>query len=369
MGGVYVDITAYHTSTADEETEAEAGQYWVGTISAEFSITEALDVALTASFSTKPDEEGLTLGIEAGYTKTFSRGTELKLFGEGKLTLPCAELGDFYIAGTATVTGLKLGGSELAIDGAVTFSSNCGRLFQLTVVISVERMSRGIEVLPDVFVKIPNLDLRVQSLAKGELDIGLFFPLGKTGELFVNYSMPSGAVTVGVNFYDDTICQYMKDLVSAIPGVAEDPCEEMRKGPLSFVAKALDSIPVRFMTIRFTFEAGIHLIVWLDGMMIGSLDFSVGMIISKVGGEFKFFWILKFDVPEVIKLPEIFGAARGVMEDVINTGLSMLSVVKAIGFVYTTHKVMTFPKVGRCRLTVSKPELRARLVSALETKM
>ena len=26
-------------------------------------------------------------------------------------------------------------------------------------------------------------------------------------------------------------------------------------------------------------------------------------------------------------------------------------------------------KVGRCRLTVSKPELKARLVSALETKM
>jgi len=27
------------------------------------------------------------------------------------------------------------------------------------------------------------------------------------------------------------------------------------------------------------------------------------------------------------------------------------------------------PMVGRCRLTVSKPDLKARLVSALETKM
>ena len=362
MGGVYLDLTAYHTSA--EVTKA--GQYWVGTISAEFSVTEGLDVALTASFSTKPDEGGLTLGIQAGYTKTFSRGTELELSGEGTLKLPCAELGDFYIAGTATVTGVKLGGNELVIDGAVTFSSNCGRLFQLTVEISVDSMDRrGIEVLPDVWVQIPKLDLRAQSLAKGELDIGLCFALGKTGELFVNYSLPSGAVTVGVNFHDDTICQYMKDLVSAIPGVAIDPCKEMRNTPLSFVAKALDSIPVRFMTIRFTYDAGMHLIVWLDGMMIGSLNFSVGMIISKIGGQFRFFWLLKFDVPEVIKLPKIFGPARGVMEDVINTGLSMLSVVKSIGFVYTTHKVMTFPKAAAELLPGGLEDMDAGLTLAL----
>jgi len=366
MGGVYLDLMAYHTSA--EVTKA--GQYWVGTISAEFSITEGLDVAMTASFSTKPDEEGLTLGIQAGYTKTFSRGTELELFGEGTLKLPCTELGDFDIAGTATVTGLNLGGNELVIDGAVTFSSNCGRLFRLTVEISVDALDRrGIEVLPDVWVRIPKLDLRAQSLAKGELDIGVVFALGKTGELFANYSLPSGAVTVGVNFRDDTICQYMKDLVSAIPGVASDPCKEMRSGPLNFVAKALDSIPVRFMTIRFTYDAGMHLIVWLDGMMIGSLDFSVGMIISKVGGQFRFFWLLKFDVPEVIKLPKIFGSARGVMEDVINTGLSMLSVVKSIGFVYTTHKVMTFPRAAAELLPPGLEDMAPGLTLALTLNM
>jgi len=88
----------------------------------------------------------------------------------GRLTIPCTDLGDLYIVGAATVTGLKLGGDELIIDGAVTFSSNCGSLFQLTVVISVDTLdSRGIEVLPDVWVTIPALDLRAQSLAGGSL--------------------------------------------------------------------------------------------------------------------------------------------------------------------------------------------------------
>jgi hypothetical protein len=34
-----------------------------------------------------------------------------------------------------------------------------------------------------------------------------------------------------------------------------------------------------------------------------------------------------------------------------------------------TKDVLSANQVGRCRLTVSKPELKARLVSALETNM
>jgi hypothetical protein len=96
--------------------------------------------------------------------------TSARPYSMGRLTIPCTDLGDLYIVGAATVTGLKLGGDELIIDGAVTFSSNCGSLFQLTVVISVDTLdSRGIEVLPDVWVTIPALDLRAQSLAGGSL--------------------------------------------------------------------------------------------------------------------------------------------------------------------------------------------------------
>jgi hypothetical protein len=48
---------------------------------------------------------------------------------------------------------------------------------------------------------------------------------------------------VGVNFRDDTICRFIEDLVGAIPGtLIEDPCEDMRRSSLNFVANALDSI-------------------------------------------------------------------------------------------------------------------------------
>ena len=129
---VFVDITAYHKSA--EVTNA--GQYWVGTISGDISgIARGLDVAVSASFSTEPNANGLTLEIQTRYTNTFSRGVELSLIGEGRLTLPCKDLGDIDITrGSATVTGLKLAGNDLTIDGNVTFKSDCGILFQLTVV-------------------------------------------------------------------------------------------------------------------------------------------------------------------------------------------------------------------------------------------
>jgi len=287
------------------------------------------------------------VAIQAWYTKTLSKGTELALFGVGRLTIPCRNLGDFYVGGTATVTGLKLGGNQLTINGTANLSSDCGSLFMLTVVISVHALDhRGIEVLPDVWVSVPALDLRVQSLAPGELDIGLVLALGDTGELFANFSLPSGAVTVGVNFRDDTICTFMADLVRAVPGAASEPCDDMRSGELGFAAKALDSIPVRFLTVRFSYDVGMHLIVWLDGMMVGTLKLSIRLIISRVGAAKRFFWLLKFDVPDVIKLPEIFGDARTEMEDVINTGLSMMDTVKSIGFLYTSDRFVTFPQAA-----------------------
>ena len=166
MRDVYLDLTAYHTSAQVKK----AGQYWKGTISANFSLAEGLDVAMSASFSTKPNDDGLTLAVQAEYTKTFSRGTELSLFGEGRLNLPCVDLGDFYLRGSADVTGLRLGGNELTINGDVTFSSDCGGLYQLTVMVSVDALdSRGIEVFPDTFIRVPKLDLRVESLAGGLL--------------------------------------------------------------------------------------------------------------------------------------------------------------------------------------------------------
>jgi len=78
MGGVGVDITAYHTSA--EVTNG--GQYWVGSMSGNISVVEGLDVAVSATFSTKPNAAGLTAAIQATYTRTFSSGTELALFGE-----------------------------------------------------------------------------------------------------------------------------------------------------------------------------------------------------------------------------------------------------------------------------------------------
>ena len=58
MGGVYVDITAYHKSAE----VSNAGQYWVGSIRGNISVTEGLDVAVSASFSTKPGADGLAGG-------------------------------------------------------------------------------------------------------------------------------------------------------------------------------------------------------------------------------------------------------------------------------------------------------------------
>lgn len=164
--------------------------------------------------------------------------------------------------------------------------------------------------------------------------------LGGSGELFANFSLPSGAVTIGVNFRDNTICTFMADLVTAIPGAAADPCADMRGGPLAFVAAALDSIAVRLLTIRFSYDAGMHLIVWLDGMMIETLELSIGMIISKVGGAKKFFWLLKFDVPDVIKLPKLFGSARSAMEDVINTGQGRAALAGRPGLVENAPNVL-----------------------------
>jgi hypothetical protein len=85
------------------------------------------------------------------------------------------------------------------------------------------------------------------------------------------------------------------------------------------------------MTVRFSYEDSVmHLVVWLDGIKIETLEFSIGVIISSTG---KFFWLLKFDVPEVIKLPKIFGDVE-LLEETINWGLNKLSpVVKTIGFV------------------------------------
>ena len=94
----------------------------------------------------------------------------------------------------------------------------------------------------------------------------------------------------------------------------------MRSGPLSFIAKAMDATSVALLTVRFVYDATSHLIVWVDEMVIEDMVFSIGMIISKDRSGTKFFWLLKFDVPEVMKLPKTFGNQRGLFEDVINTG-------------------------------------------------
>ena len=104
MGGVYVDVVAYHESA----NVTGSNQYWVGTITGSIAITEGLDVTVSASYSTKPSSSGLTVAINATYVRTFSKGVELNLAANGSLTIPCNTLGDLYISGMASVTGLNL---------------------------------------------------------------------------------------------------------------------------------------------------------------------------------------------------------------------------------------------------------------------
>ena len=226
--------TSTATATA-KDTDRSKEVYYNGTITGTIpGIIEGLDVSASVSFVYGSDgrddlDDHTTVSIDVSYTKKISGNVLLELTGHGMIKFPCEEVGDFAVGGSATVSGLKLFGNVLILHGEATYENNCGPRWRVHIILSIDTLvgrcnlntiktcviesalglrnqstrlklngddllsnfafninmrryaldPRGMEVFPSIYIKLPKLDLRMQSLSPGQLDIGLQQPLGR----------------------------------------------------------------------------------------------------------------------------------------------------------------------------------------------